>query len=135
MAMRVFLDALDFKLFGVDIQPEWGQLYKCRMIDKQVRILRFGYHRKNNDRNWSKPPAGQPLPSCLWIGWRDADNGRFVRPGEVVEFEALAGADDAGSPQRCTVWPPLCPASGGTSTSTHVRVSTLKTEFPVPENL
>jgi len=79
--------------------PVSGQLYECNMNDGQTRILRYGYHRKNNDKNWSDPPANtwgkQPNgdilagPSFLWYGWRDHHTGRFRRPEHVKSFRLL----------------------------------------------
>lgn len=64
---------------------EAGRLYLCRLRAGTTRRCRYGYHRKNNPDNWSDPPKGS-RPSCVWYGWRDNDNFRFIREEEVEWF-------------------------------------------------
>ena len=62
-------------------EPVAGKLYRCALKHGTTRICRYGYHRKNNDRNWDDPPAGSCRPSCLWYGlsgWRSRKT-----PGKV----------------------------------------------------
>ncbi len=66
--------------------PAVGKLYRCTLKHGTTRICRYGYHRMNNDRNWDEPPAGAYRPSCLWNGWRDHGNFRFIREEEVLSF-------------------------------------------------
>ena len=68
--------------------PQAGGLYVCRLRAGTLRRCRYGYHRKNNQDNWSKPPVGQ-RPSLLWFGWRDDVNGRFLRFEEVTKIISL----------------------------------------------
>jgi hypothetical protein len=76
-------------------EPVAGKLYCCVLTHGTTRICRYGYHRKNNDRNWSNPPAGSPSPSFVWYGWRDHENYRFIREEEVVSFVEVTD-DGAG---------------------------------------
>ena len=62
--------------------PQAGGLYVCRLRAGTLRRCRYGYHRKNNPDNWDDPPEGSH-PSCVWYGWRDHDNFRFIREEEV----------------------------------------------------
>lgn len=63
--------------------PTYGEKYLCRLAHGTQRVLRYGFHRRNNPDNW-KPPAEGQRPSLLWVGWRDDVNGRFVRHEEVL---------------------------------------------------
>ena len=36
-------------------EPVAGTLYRCVLTHGTTRICRYGYHRKNHDRNWSTP--------------------------------------------------------------------------------
>ena len=76
-------------------EPVAGKLYRCALKHGTTRICRYGYHRKNNDRNWDDPPAGSCRPSCLWYGWRDHGNYRFIREEEVLSFVEVTD-DEAG---------------------------------------
>ena len=68
--------------------PDYGLKYLCQTEHGTSRVLRYGYHRKNNPDNWTKPPIGQ-RPSLLWFGWRDDVNGRFLRFEEVTLIHGL----------------------------------------------
>lgn len=68
--------------------PDYGVKYLCQTAHGTSRVLRYGYHRKNNQNNWSKPPVGQ-RPSLLWFGWRDDLNGRFLRFEQVTKIISL----------------------------------------------
>ena len=57
----------------------------CRLRAGTLRRCRYGYHRKNNPDNWRDPPDGS-RPTCVWYGWRDHDNLRFIREDEVEWF-------------------------------------------------
>lgn len=78
-------------------EPEFGALYTAVLFDGRTRILRYGYHRKNNLNNWSRPelwgrqPDGNYIagPSCVWVGWRDHESLRFYRPEQVVSYDRL----------------------------------------------
>ena len=72
--------------------PEAGKLYQCVLAHGTTRLCRYGYHRKNIDRNWGLPPTGM-RPTCVWFGWRDNDNFRFVREEEVVSFTEVSDID------------------------------------------
>lgn len=65
--------------------PEHGKKYLCKTIHGSCRVLRYGYHRKNNPNNWRKPPLGMRT-NTHWVGWRDDENWRFIRFEEVVEI-------------------------------------------------
>jgi hypothetical protein len=71
-----------------NVTAEPGKRYLCTTIHKSRRICRFGYHRKNNYKNWKKPPEGS-FPKLIWVGWRDDKNGRFLRPEEVISYEEV----------------------------------------------
>lgn len=87
-------------------EPVAGKLYRCALKHGTSRICRYGYHRKNNDRNWGDPPADECRPSCLWYGWRDHGNYRFIREEEVLSFVEVTD-DDAGQfiPAGASVMP------------------------------
>lgn len=63
-----------------------GELYICETIHGSIRIMRYGYHRKNNQDNWGI----LVIPTCInWFGWRDHVNGRFVRPEEILFYKII----------------------------------------------
>lgn len=64
-----------------------GELYLCKLKNGNKRVLRWGFHRKNNDRNWTEPEGrGNPcanVSSMLWYGWRDHESLVFLRATEI----------------------------------------------------
>lgn len=68
--------------------PDYGKKYLCKTAHGTSRVLRYGYHRKNNQDNWTKPPLGRRV-SLLWVGWRDDENFRFLRFEEVTTIICL----------------------------------------------
>lgn len=70
------------------VVPEYGLKYLCQTVHGGTRVLRYGYHRKNNSDIWSKPAVGQ-RPNLLWVGWRDDENWRFIRFDEVTSIQPI----------------------------------------------
>jgi hypothetical protein len=58
---------------------EKGKLYLCK-IHGNERVLRYGDHRKNNDKLWTQIDGGV---SVVWYGWRDHKNYRFIAEKEI----------------------------------------------------
>lgn len=92
------------------LQPVAGKLYRCSLKHGTTRICRYGYHRKNNDHIWYDPP-GDSRPSCLWYGWRDHENWRFIRGEEVLSFiEVIDAGNGSFVPASCPPMPALVAA-------------------------
>jgi hypothetical protein len=66
-------------------RPEYGKLYICVLANGAKCFCRYGYHRKNNDRNWKEPMEGTH-PSVVWRGWRNHETFEFYRPEEIKAF-------------------------------------------------
>lgn len=67
------------------MQPAVGKLYQCKTTNGTVRVCRYGFHKKRDNANWGNHGlAGSK--SILWVGWRDHENGRFIRKNEIVSY-------------------------------------------------
>jgi hypothetical protein len=66
--------------------PVAGKLYIGR-THGNTRILRYGYHRRNNDKIWGELTV---IPTSVsWVGWRDHLNFNFLRPEEVASYQPI----------------------------------------------
>jgi len=66
--------------------PVAGALYLCATVHGTNRLCRYGFHRRRNSARWDVPAHAEGPASIIWHGWRDHENGRFLRHDEVVSF-------------------------------------------------
>jgi hypothetical protein len=78
----VLVEFYDTRFLHDNIGQFVSRYYAETLLTGELRRCRYGYHRKNNPDNWNDPPEGSH-PSCVWYGWRDHDNFRFIREEEV----------------------------------------------------